>query len=301
MKKDKALDWLTKLQHANILRRTLRNGMSVLHLNTPVELHYSEKIIGEFHEQYDPKFEKGGYVLFKPSNIDGTVFLNAVSITWVKNVSTTPESSYRIGTADHLRVEQNALDNNLLPIRFHTHPTHSHNIVQSQVNFLYQLGTSDTDKKCSFINIEVSGVKLILPDLLLVGKQLDSGIFIGVYNGLVTPLDFQKHKRLIEASQFESIGKGLSKWLEDDTNKFWAGLGVLLFVVLGMKYPKGILPAIATFGIVTQDLSMRFKSDDHYFGIANKGAAFRITLPQVTPDIIDDNEKVLAEITSRKV
>lgn len=298
MKKETISKWLQQLESKRILTRSVRNNTTFFHLETPAEFNYPPILIGEIQRNYDSKFEKGGYILFEPTIVNEKVILTATEIVWIKNISETPERSYRIATTAHNDTEQEALSRMLLPLRFHTHPTHSLSIVQSQVNFLYQLGTSDADKRCSFLDINTCGIKLILPDQLIVGKQMESSVFIGIYNGLITPLDFEKHKRLVQSKQVERVGNGLVEWLKNDNNKIWAGFGLLAVIFMCFRYPKGILPTMGTIGIVAQDLSMKFKADDCYFGIAIKSNHFKISVPEVTADILEDNEKILASIKS---
>ncbi|MBK6836113.1 MAG: hypothetical protein IPG89_18305 [Bacteroidetes bacterium] len=96
--------------------------------------------------------------------------LTVDSIIFLTNVSESPAKSYLPDSKElHKALNDTLLaqSEKTLPIRFHTHPTHSDNPVYEIFNYLFQSNTSQLDRIVSDHPISVGDIKLLMPRSLV--------------------------------------------------------------------------------------------------------------------------------------
>ena len=140
-----ALEWVLKLKDEGILAESPRDGKAFLHLSTPCKIHLTAAATKHLQDEYVPHLEKGGYFVAIPERRDGVTHLTVDRIIFLPNVSESPERSYLPSSDEVLRVLKETYsgsEENALPISFHTHPTHSDNVLGEMFTYLHQSDTS---------------------------------------------------------------------------------------------------------------------------------------------------------------
>ena len=291
----KAIDYLQKFKNAGLLSETVWNQKVFHILNTGAEVIFPAKIISELRDLYDPRVEKGGFVLFRPYRRNGTTVLTAEKVEQIDNISDCPWQEYVINTPTHKKKEKSAYDSGLLPLAFHTHPSAAIGPFQEFMRFFHNLNTSDADKLVSYNNpFQAEGMNILLPDILVVNKGTDKMLFIGVYNGLITPLDFESSRKARAEKGMTKFFNGISGWADTDGKKAMLAIGGLLLLFGVVRYYKVALPVVAAAAFVAPVISLSDSEENFYLGIAGF-SDFRILIPRVTPAILEENEKLLQQ------
>jgi len=252
---EKTTDWILKLKKEGILTEGTKNGENYLHLKTPCEVNITKKAVKQLRDNYDPKFEKGGVLVAKPEKIKGVTRLTIDRIIFLKNVVQDPERSY---LPDGKELEQALRDtiyadnDNSLPIRFHTHPTHSENPMMEIINYLYQCNTSQQDQLVSDFPMNIGDLKVLMPrSLILCNAAMPGSMFIGFYNGLIAPIEFAQHRSKKIKEAMDSIMESVTEWAKEGNNKWWligGGAAVVLLLFTNPKVVVGLLFIIAVLG-----------------------------------------------------
>ena len=161
-----AKEWILQLEQDDILTKGTKNDQQYLHLKTPCKIHLTENATKQLRDNYDTKNEKGGFLVAKPQKVGDITDLTIDKIIFLKNISDTPHNSY---LPDEKELNQ-ALDKILfgqgeknLPIRFHTHPTHSNNPINELFQYIYQSNTSKQDQIVSDIPVLIDDINLLMP------------------------------------------------------------------------------------------------------------------------------------------
>jgi len=243
-----AEEWILKLKQAGILSEGIKNGCQYLHLKTPCKIHLSHSVTKQLRDNYDSKNEKGGVFVALPEKIGNDTHLKISKVIFITNVSENPWNSY---IADTIELQQ-ALNDSLndkhtkyLPLRFHTHPTHSDNPVNEIFNYIFQSNTSQQDQLVSDTPIPIDDINILMPRSIVLcsGKNTDK-MFIGFYNGLIAPLEFDMHRKEQSQKALESILNGVVDWSKEGNNKWWIAGGGLMLALLIIRYNKFAIPLI---------------------------------------------------------
>ena len=292
--------WLNSLENSNVITASYPYEPNLHHLNTSTRVNYPKEIIQELKDGYDPELEKGGFILFRPEHLEGETILTAEQIIWIQNTSTTPHRSYTIKTLTHKQVEKESYEKGLLPLQFHTHPMPEATDVYGFLNYLRNLNTSDADKVVSYNHFDTGERKLVLPDILVVGHGMfNSEPFIGMYNGLITPLDFEAHRDKLVQNTMQNTFTAVSDWADTDGKKALLFIGGLALLFCAIQYPKTTFGAVFGAAMAVPMISMHSQDRNEYFGIARPGD-FTIHIPKVTDKIIAENRRMFEE-SNRKL
>lgn len=243
-----AKQWLLKLKQDGVLTEGTKNNRQYLHLKTPSKVHLTDKATKQLRDNYDPKIEKGGVLIAKPKKIGNETHLTIDRIIFLTNVSDTPEDSY---LPDDKELQQ-ALNDTVagqkektLPIRFHTHPTHSENPINEIFNYLYQSDTSEQDRIVSDNPVSVGDIKLLMPRSLVLGSdKIANKMFIGFYNGLIAPIEFDTHRKDQIQKGMEEILDTVTGLAKEGNNKWWLIGGGVVLAFLIIRYSKNAIPLI---------------------------------------------------------
>jgi hypothetical protein len=283
-------DWLNSLKSKRILNLFQVNDKEFYRINTEAKFTVSKVLVKQIQDDYDSSNEKGGMILFQPSQENGITVFIAKEVVFIQNNSDTPCKSYLIDADGKSNCIKYAFANQLLPFEFHTHPTKSQNYLGKFMNYMNQLGTSDNDQMHSLFDLKVGNINLRLPEILVVGNGSDClDVFIGFYNGLICPTTFVKHKE-------ELVNKAQKKtrvFVDNnvDSNTFWIVLSVVVVagIFLSIKYPKTIIPLIVGAVVVIPLLVYSTQSKNEFFGIS-RGDNLDIWIPRIDDGIILANE-----------
>jgi hypothetical protein len=265
----KTTDWLLKLKSEGVLTVGQSAGKEYLHLNTPCKINISEDVTKKLRTTYDPEKEIGGMLIASPKHLDGETFLEINDVVFVKNVSENPFTSYRPDSDEWKTVIKNTFDNvveKTFPIQFHTHPTHSNNLVNEMLNYVYQSNTSEQDQKVSNLGYKVGDLNIILPDCLVLcnGKIADK-MFVGFYNGLIAPIEFESHRKEEINKAMQTVFESVSEWAKRDKNGLILFGGSILFLFLLFRFPKAILPMLFMLSVTIPSLVNSNKNGRKYF------------------------------------
>jgi len=220
-----AIDFIEKLKDEYILTDSEVSGIKYVHLKSPCEIQIPESITDKLKKEYDPEVEKGGVFFAKPHKVDNKTILIFVEVYFIENISEKPENSYLPNQSElQSRIDFALSDSSekLLPIRFHTHPTHSDNITNEIFNYIFQSDTSEQDRIVSYQTMRVEDVNLLMPrSIVLCNGTISNRLFIGFYNGLIAPLEFNTYKKNQKDTAINNFLKMVSEWASEKNNKWW--------------------------------------------------------------------------------
>lgn len=283
----------------NLLEKSIIEDKEIFHLNTPISLQIGDKIISSLQKEYLKDKEIGGYINFKIKE----TYLEAVEVKFIENKSKTPERSYVINTPEHKTAEKEAFQNELLPFRFHTHPTIGSNPIMEISKYLRQLNTSKKDKEASYNKIHsVDEKELILPDILVVENDYSmGGMFVGFYNGLVTPNDFNDEKsKSNEELAKKSVNTVVELWDSSSTQaKLLFGVGIVAAAALLYKMRKNSIGILIIVALLAVQIPLVTREENIYFGVT-KGGSLIIKIPKISQDEIENNINLFKEMIERK-
>lgn len=251
------IEWLSKLKEEGILTEGNKNENTYLHLQAPCKILLTENATKQIRANYQANLEKGGILVAIPKKENGESLLTVDKLIFLKNVADNPHSSY-LPDPDELKIALDSAyfskESNFLAVRFHTHPTHSDNPINEMLNYVYQCNTSDQDQLVSDFPVKVGELDVLMPRCLILcnGKVADR-IFIGFYNGLIAPIEFENHRTEQQTKAMEKIFDTISEWIQKDTkNKWWLIGGGIALALLVIRYNKLAIPLILMIILMSQ-------------------------------------------------
>lgn len=271
------IDWILKLKAVGVLTEGIKNDKAYLHLKTPCKVHLSASATRQLRDCYEAEQEKGGVMVSIPQRIDNITYLTIDRVICITNISATPNKSYK---PDERELNQalnetfSSQKENSLPIRFHTHPTHSDNPVNEMFNYVFQSNISEQDQLVSDTPWHLDDLKILMPRCLVLcnGNRSDR-MFIGFYNGMIAPIEFETHRQIQTQKAIDSIYNNVSEWVKEGNNKWWLIGGGVLLAVLVIRYNKLAIPLI----LLLVAMSPIFINDQYgpsnYFAQVRSGAA----------------------------
>ena len=240
--------WLLKLKQDDILAEGKKNNSQYLHLKTPCIITLADNATKLLRNKYNPKREIGGVLIAKPEKVKNETHLIIDNIIFLTNISDSPEDSYKPDEKELNKALNDTLagkKEKTLPIRFHTHPTHSDNPIYEIFNYLFQANTSEQDRIVSDNPVSIGDIKLLMPrSLVLNSSEIASKMFIGFYNGLIAPIEFDAHKKEQMGKAIEEILDSISEWAKKGNNKLLIIAGCALSSILIIRYYKNAIPLI---------------------------------------------------------
>jgi hypothetical protein len=297
-------NWFQKLEQEEIIAKINRNDQLLFHINTQAKFIYSKTVVDKIKSGFHSEEEKGGYIIFEYTIIDGIVILKALDVEWIENLSDNRLNSYKINTVEHKRIERQTYLKQLFPLRFHTHPMDAKDVFSQHKRRLEIIDTSDPDKDISFnFPFCTENIKLLMPDILVVWdiNYLDS-FFIGIYNGLIAPIGFLNHRVKVTKEFNSNIGKSIFEWAEDsDLKKMVLALGTVITIVGVVSYPNVAMPLYRDLKNQNPILAIGTQKENHYFGFANPNSIFEfvISIPKVTTALLCENENEIKTVVAR--
>lgn len=274
-------DYLLKLKNEGILTEGQKNNKTYLHLVTPCKIFISEVVTTQLRNSYESNRESGGILVASPAKIGNETHLNITRVIFLKNISNSPRKSYLPDTIELREAINSTLGNQsikMLPIRFHTHPTHSENPANEIFNYIFQSNTSEQDILVSDNPIPIDDLNLLMPrGLILCNGKSGNRMFIGFYNGLIAPSEFDTHKQNQSQRVIESIINKASEWSKEGKKKWWLIGGSLMLAILIIKYNKSTIPLILLLVAMIPLIVNDQHSEPQYFAQLSAG--------QVTIDI----------------
>lgn len=277
-----ATDWILKLKEEGVLIEGKKNGTQYLHLQTPCKVHLTDNATNQLRDSYQADQEKGGVLVAIPKRMNGVTHLTIDRAIFLTNASAAPQNSYRPDSKElsqALKDTYSGQTENSLPIRFHTHPTHSDNPMNEMFNYIFQCNTSEQDQFVSDTPVSVGDLSVLMPrSLVLCNSKLSKRMFIGFYNGLIAPIEFEAHRHEQTQKAMDSIFKNVTEWAKDGSNKWWLVGGGITLAFLIIRYNKFAIPLI----LMLIPMSQMFINDQHgqpkYFAYVARGAV-TIDLP----------------------
>ena len=273
-------EWLEHLTNQKILTHGDLEGNTVLHLQTPCEIELTENASKTLQHNYSSIREKGGLLAAFPEKKDGNTILTIKEIVYLTNISDDPNHSYLPDSKELDIALERAFKEQFLPIRFHTHPTEHENPTMEIFNYLFQSDTSKQDRLVSNTVMPVGDKQLLLPrSLMLSAGKSNQRMFIGFYNGLIAPIEFDTHKKDSIKKAMDNILDEVSGWAKVDNNKWWLLGGGVLLALLTIRYNKYAIPLIFMLVLMVP----MFVNDQHgrpkYFAQLTKAGQLTIDIP----------------------
>jgi hypothetical protein len=274
-------DWFSKHVANEIIVKDGIGDDARFRINTPCLIEISENVTKYLSDEYDPRFEKGGFLIAVPQRKKGITHLTIDRVVFLPNVSGTPERSYSPDYAEYTKTLQDVFVGriaNALPIRFHTHPTHSDNAFHAMLNYQQQCNTSKQDQRVSRefpIQIDEE-TSLFLPDSLVLRNMTLGRMFIGFYNGLIAPVEFSKFRKERVQKNFTTIAEGVAGWTQKKPeNGLWLAAGGIFLAMLVIAYPKVALNTAITLAAAGPMFVNDKNSNPQYFAQLTTG---RVTI-----------------------
>ncbi|PLX00899.1 MAG: hypothetical protein C0594_15105 [Marinilabiliales bacterium] len=283
---------INRLYQNNFIDQSNIEGELIYHLKTPCIFIFSADIVADLRKQYISDEEIGGVFWAQPSFENGSRVFKINNISYVRNAiednprrdNLTRKNSYFPDSMFLNKILEDIFNSNCLPIRFHTHPTKDKDPISSLSKGTFNLETSDADINASSIAYKLDSEKLLLPRALIVGNTLLSNdIFIGLYNGFITPTSFAESKKEIQNLNMERSFSKISdiEFSTGQTIGLILGAGLLLYAIA--KYPKFSIPAIASIGLLVANYTINTDKIDNpnFFNKLSGGKAV-INIPKVS-------------------
>lgn len=283
-------NWLQQLKKSGIIESFSTHSKQFHRLTSPSEFHLSETVVSQLKAEYEPGLEKGGLLLLQPKRLKNKLRLTVVDVQFIPNISRIPWHEYIPSSTLMDAACMAAIDNQLLPCIFHSHPTKSEQVLQEMLNYNQQMNTSDGDRIASSFPFERI-YNLRLPEFLVIcNGSLKAELFIGIYGGLVAPLSFTKRKIELFGKFFEDALQQADRYFTTPERKLFGILGVLGIGYLATKYKQHAGTALATTAAVMPSVIYETYDRQEFFDVS-AGQAFSIRLPK------PDKVQILADET----
>jgi len=249
---------LSELQKNNFIQTKQIENEKLFHITTPCVFRIENEIVQSLKKNYKSTEEIGGILSAKPTLINNERIYVIDKVNYIRNaIEDNPKNglnktnAYLPDFKQKNQVISKILENNYLPVEFHTHPIKEKEYLQTILNQNYQTETSDQDRKVSKFPYNINSQKLLMPSCLIVGSLSSSlDIFIGVYGGFIAPVGFETRKeQVINEKIIKSIDSmSTIKFTTDQKIGLGVGAALLLFSII--KYPKYSLPVIAGLALI---------------------------------------------------
>ncbi len=284
-------NFIDNLISSKIIVESSNDNETVYHLNTPCKFRISSKIILELKKNYKSDEEIGGILWAKPNLINDNFEFLVENVSFIRNAiedkprtdNRNKSNAYSFDKNEYVEIMKNIFDNQYLPVQFHTHPTKGSDVSQALKNFEFQTDTSNQDVKESLGAHTINDKKLILPRALIVGNDFSSDeIFIGIYNGLIAPVNFDESKKKIQQENLNNKLQQVANVKLSNEQKLGIVIGgaLLLFVII--RYHKYSLPLILGLaGVVTAMLTNTEKIEEPYYFNRLKNGDANIYVPKL--------------------
>lgn len=284
---DQLLDHL--LETGFLQEKSIENEI-ILHIITPCRFRIEEDIVTSLKKSYKDTEEIGGLLWAKPTIIDGSRIFVIERVSFIRNAiedeirndGRNKSNAYLRDWHQYSKVMNEILYKEYLPVSFHTHPINNTELVKSLRTQSLQMETSPQDRLVSTKPKIIGTKKLLMPDCLIVGNNLASNdIFIGLYNGFISPYSFEESKKKILFKNYERAADRISTLELSDLQKVGIVIGALLLLFVIVKYRKLSLPVIISLATVISLMMNSTASIDNpdYFNKLSAGAA-NINIPE---------------------
>jgi len=274
-------EWIDTLIRTGIIERYDISEKAYLRVSGPVRFVIPGDKIRELMRQYESQTEKGGFLVAKHCTKNGQSVLTVTEVVFIENISPNPQDSYQFHMQHAKVAVENAFSSQQFPVIFHTHPTKANSFLQEIKEYSDQINTSEPDQVAAASNPYLTRHgRLLLPEALIVcpGSAMN-GIFVGLYGGLIAPLDFKKQKhKLLYNSLLNTTLKTLSFINNPKDAAIASGIGLSLATFLKQLSPvnkRRVGEGIQLLPL----LSYAYEGDPKYFAMS-AGKKLTIDLPK---------------------
>jgi hypothetical protein len=266
-------------------------------LHSPSKFEFPTAKIDLLTRAYLPGEEKGGLFLFRPEWKDSTLLMVLEEVVFLENTSHNPGDEFCYNIDAFNREMTRALHYRLLPCFFHSHPTAAADIIDEHHEYYFQMDTSYADKIATQATIFPGLFNLRLPEFLVIANGITkSGLFIGIYGGLIAPLDFKERKKQLTDQFQKMVVEDISGWVSKPNGRLLASAVGLGLLVLAWNNPKQIKPTLRLIRAVTPQIAYTTDQSNIFLGISY-GSAMSINVPPINDAAIHTDE---ANIRSRQ-
>lgn len=209
-------DFIQRLHTNGFLKTGEFKNKPIYHLSTPCRFKIDKSVVKSLKDNYLSAEEVGGILWVRPTTvIDENIYI-VDQVSFIRN--SIEDTVYKDKT-DRIRTKQDAYlpDHKLynselnkifaanhLPIKFHTHPTRGHDILDKLILQQYQSETSEQDGYESSNTHQMGNYDLLMPRALIVGnRDLSEEIFIELYNGFISPVEFDQSKKAVQRENLQ--------------------------------------------------------------------------------------------------
>ncbi|MBN4049745.1 hypothetical protein JYT36_00795 [Bacteroidales bacterium AH-315-N07] len=271
--------WIDQLYDDEILTNGELDRKEVFHLKTPCEIDLTEDASNKLRDNYEPGLEKGGVLVAYPQKKGNKTIFKINEIIYLKNDSNNPKHSYIPNSIELSNALKRAFKQHFLPIRFHTHPTEAENPIMEILNYLVQANTSEQDQIVSYTITRVGHKELLLPRSLMMGScKTNLCRFIGFYNGLIAPIEFETHKSDTIKKAMDGILDKVDAWTKKGNSEWWVFGSGLVLAFLIIRYNKYAIPLMLLLAAMIPMLINDQHGHPTYFTQLTKGPV-RIEIP----------------------
>jgi hypothetical protein len=289
-------NWLNELLK-NDLIETFDTTVGSYYRIKSASIRITTEVIQLLKSEYRPGVEKGGYLLISPIKDSNRSYWTVSEVRFIKNIHSDPANYYKMDPKESDDVKGYSLDSRMLPLPFHSHPTSASNVLLETRNYYCQLNTSDPDKlHCLFNRIPMKGLHLRLPEILVVcNGNINNEIFIGLYGGLVAPIDFTERKEILQTQLNDKILENVENFFDTPGKQLMGIIGLTVFAFLAIKYPKTALLAVGATASILPSIAYSSKEECEFFGVSH-GSPLSISISNIPDEIIRRDELHLIEL-----
>jgi hypothetical protein len=274
-------DFIHNLKKRGFFARVVAQGQSVLQFKSPLKVIIPASVVEDLQDCYLPHEEIGGIFWTQARELSSEKVLIVKRVQYFRNAigdavrqdGRTKRDAFLPDQSEFSRGVKDTFEAGCFPLRFHTHPNHG-NDTGSQIMYrLRQMETSKQDHVASEYVFKWGDHNLHMPSLLVVGDTLSNELFIGVYGGGVSPLEFGDSKHEVMRKNINSMGDRLKNVKLTTSQKFLAGaagIAAIAAIIWKPKVSVGILFAGAPLSALL--LENTFEPAAHYCRI-RKGEA----------------------------
>ena len=286
-------EWCDKLFSEDFLRIYRKSEpREIYSLRPPLQIMITSQVVSRLKRRYRPNREIGGIFLAEPVKIGSINMLLINRLRFIKNISKDPRkyqpkgdrTQYMhkclMGTKKRIRS---------FPVWFHSHTRKSKHLSEAMKTF-FAMSTSDADKKTATkeITYQVDGrhITFAFPSALTI-VTCEEETFVGIYGGLLAPVDFQAYVReLLGKSAQEIIKLGFDGIIAgildgEPVIGILGGLSILSglafgFISAGAVKGAPIFRALATrVALIRKEMN----ADPNYFS-TSEGEDLKIIIPR---------------------
>lgn len=179
----------------------------LLRLRLPALVRFVPEVVSSILDSWTQK-EHGGVLCCGPITDEGGRIVVAEAAMMLPNMSRSPYSTFLADSRGRAAALRDVLAGGAIPFEFHTHPVRRKRKGSNLAEGFLMLSTSMADQSLANIAVRYRTHVFFVPQVVMVRDLLyGSGLFVGVYGGLVCPPNFEAEVQKAGFARMEEMAK----------------------------------------------------------------------------------------------